>query len=54
MASSHPATDWILEGNFNMVEWECEDRGSTNTLISGAKKHAWSRSKATLQIFYPN
>lgn len=50
MASSLRNVEWILGDDFNMVEWVGDKNGGVDSVISRAKKHAWTRCKAILQV----
>jgi hypothetical protein len=54
MASSLPAAEWVVEGDFNMVEWDGDRGGGRGPVISGVEKQAWCRCKDSLHIFDPN
>jgi hypothetical protein len=54
MSSSLLDEDWIIGGDFNMVEWEGDRGGGACLVVGGAKNKAWSMCKDSLPIFYPN
>lgn len=38
MASSLPTIEWLLGGDFNMVEWSKDKNGGSNSIIYGMEK----------------
>jgi hypothetical protein len=48
MASSLSTVDWIVGGDFNMVQWEGDCGGGVGVVFSGAERKDWLRCKYTL------
>lgn len=54
LASSLPNADWIIGGDFNMVECPWDHEGGNGSSIASTKNQARNRCKVTLQIVDPN
>jgi hypothetical protein len=47
-------TEWIIGGDFNMVEWEGDMGSGVGLVVCGSKKQASLRCKVTFHLFDPN
>lgn len=50
MVSSLPNEDWIVGGDFNIVEWEGDWGGGVGSMVCGIEKQKWQRCKSTLRL----